>query len=60
MSRTALDGFPVGDVEKDYLLDTIKLFGKLYFVDILGFALMGNHLLCEASNKKCWTKLLSQ
>ena len=43
MSRTALDGFPLGDVEKDYLLDTIKRFGKLYFVDILGFALMGNH-----------------
>jgi putative transposase len=43
MSRTALDGNPLGDEEKDYLLDTIKLFGKLYFVDILGFTLMGNH-----------------
>ena len=43
MFRTALDGFPLGDVEKDYLLDTIKRFGTLYFVDALGFALMGNH-----------------
>ena len=43
MPRTALDGFPLGDVEKDYLLDTFKRFGKLYFVDILGFALLGNH-----------------
>jgi putative transposase len=43
MSRTALDGFPLGDIEKDYLADTIKRFGRLYFVDILGFALMGNH-----------------
>jgi len=43
MSRTALDGLPLGDVEKDYLLDTVKRFAKLYFVDILGFALMGNH-----------------
>ena len=43
MSRTALDGFPLGDVEKDYLQETIKQFGRLYFVDILGFVLMGNH-----------------
>ncbi len=43
MSRTALDGLPLGDVEKDYLLDTVKRFAQLYFVDILGFALMGNH-----------------
>ncbi len=43
MSRTALDGFPLGDVEKDFLLDTIKRFEKLYFVDILGLAIMGNH-----------------
>jgi putative transposase len=43
MSRTALDGFPLGDVEKDDLLEVIKQFGKLYFVDILGFSIMGNH-----------------
>ncbi len=43
MSRTALDGFPLGDVEKDYLLALIKKFGSLYFVDILGFCILGNH-----------------
>ncbi|MCP4751041.1 MAG: hypothetical protein GY866_09120, partial [Proteobacteria bacterium] len=43
MSRTALNGFPLGDIEKDYLLDLIRRIGKLYFVDILGFTLMGNH-----------------
>jgi REP element-mobilizing transposase RayT len=43
MSRTALDGFPLGDIEKDYLLNIIKKFAGLYFVDMLGFALMGNH-----------------
>ena len=24
MSRTALDGFPLGDIEKDYMLDLIQ------------------------------------
>jgi len=43
MSRTALDGFPLKDVEKDALLDLIKRFSALYFTEILGFCLMGNH-----------------
>ena len=43
MSRTALDGFPLKDVEKDFLLDLIKRFSALYFTEILGFCLMGNH-----------------
>jgi REP element-mobilizing transposase RayT len=43
MSRTALDGFPLGDVEKDFMLDLIKRFSTLYFTEILGFCLMGNH-----------------
>ena len=43
MSRTALDGFPLGDAEKDFMLDLIKKFSALYFTEILGFCLMGNH-----------------
>ena len=43
MSRTALDGFPLKDVEKDFMLDLIKRFLALYFTEILGFCLMGNH-----------------
>jgi REP element-mobilizing transposase RayT len=43
MSRTALDKFPIGSVEKDYLLKLFKRFSKLYFTEILGFCLMGNH-----------------
>ena len=43
MSRTALDGFPLQDVEKDFMLDLIKRFSALYFTEILGFCLMGNH-----------------
>ena len=43
MSRTALDGFPIGDIEKDFMLDLIRKYSKLYLVEILGFCLMGNH-----------------
>ncbi len=37
MSRTAQDGFVLGDAEKDFMLDLIKRYATLYFVEILGF-----------------------
>jgi hypothetical protein len=43
MSRTALDGFPIKDVEKDFLLVLFRKFSSLYFTEILGFCLMDNH-----------------
>ena len=43
MSRTALDGFPIGDVEKDFLLKLIKRLSGLFFTEVMGFCLMGNH-----------------
>jgi len=43
MSRTALDGFVIGDAEKDYLLQLIRHLGAVYFTEILAFCLMGNH-----------------
>ena len=43
MSRTALDGFPLGGMQKDFMLDLIRRYLKLYFVEILGFCLMSNH-----------------
>jgi REP element-mobilizing transposase RayT len=43
MSRTALDGFPLSDIEKDFMLDLIRRYAALYLVEILGFCLMGNH-----------------
>jgi len=43
MSRTALDGFPFGDVEKDELVKIIKKLSKLFFVEVFGFCIMGNH-----------------
>ena len=43
MTRTALDGYVLGDVEKDYLLGLIKKLSSVYFVELLGFAITGNH-----------------
>ena len=43
MSRTALDGFVLGDVERDFLLKLIKRLSRLYFAEIIGFCIMGNH-----------------
>ncbi len=43
MSRTALDGFVMGDIEKEYLINLIKRLSEIYFSEVLGFCLMGNH-----------------
>jgi len=43
MSRTALDGFPFGDAEREYLVSLINRLQKIYFAEILGFCCMGNH-----------------
>ena len=51
MSRVALDGYPLGDVEKEYLLETIRHLSSVYFAEVLGFCLMldscsaGGHML---------------
>jgi len=43
MSRTALDGFVLEDMEKEYLLKLIKRLSRVYFAEVMGFCLMGNH-----------------
>ena len=43
VSRTALPGYVLGDVEKDYLLGLIKDLSGLFFVEVFGFCIMGNH-----------------
>jgi putative transposase len=43
ISRTALEGFVLGDMEKEFLLGLIKKLSKVYFAEVLGFCLMGNH-----------------
>jgi len=41
ISRTALDGFVLGDIEKEYFLNLIRRLSKVYFAEVLGFCLMG-------------------
>ncbi len=43
ISRTALDGLPFKDTDKEYLVELIRKWSKIFFVDVLGFAIMGNH-----------------
>jgi REP element-mobilizing transposase RayT len=43
ISRTALPGFPLEALEKDYLLDLIRTMSRFYFLDVLGFCVMSNH-----------------
>lgn len=43
ISRTTLEGFVLGDVEKDHLLGVIKRMSGFYFAEVFGFCLMGNH-----------------
>lgn len=43
ISRTALDGLPFKDEDKEYMLKLIKKWSKIFFVEVLGFAIMGNH-----------------
>jgi putative transposase len=47
ISRTALEGLVIGDIEKEYLFDFIKRLSAIYFTELLGFSIMGNqfHLL---------------
>jgi hypothetical protein len=43
MSRTTLEGFVLGDREKDYLLGLMKRLSDFYFAEVLGFSILGNH-----------------
>jgi putative transposase len=43
MSRTALEGYPFQDIDKDRMVGIIRRLAGLYFTEILGFCIMGNH-----------------
>jgi putative transposase len=43
ISRTTLEGFVLGDVEKDHLLALMKRLSDFYFAEVLGFSILGNH-----------------
>ena len=41
--RSALDGFPLGDLEKEQFVKMLRDLSRVYFVELLGFSVMGNH-----------------
>ncbi len=43
MSRTALEKFPFKAADKDEFVSIIWKISEIYFVDVLGFCIMGNH-----------------
>lgn len=43
ISRTTLVGFPLGEVEKDFFVELVRKFARIYFVEIMGYCCMGNH-----------------
>jgi putative transposase len=57
MSRTALDNYPFDDIDKDKFLEILKKFSAIYFVEMLGFCIMGNHIhgLVRVFPDKCYT-----
>ncbi len=43
ISRTVLDGYPLGEAEKNEIIKILLQFSKLYFAEMFGFCIMGNH-----------------
>ena len=43
ISRTALDGFPFGDIEKEEFVKIVKQINSVYFSDMIGFCILDNH-----------------
>ncbi len=57
ISKTTLPGYVLGDIEKDYLLNLIKWMSDVFFVDVYGYCIMGNHfhLLVKMENPEDYT-----
>jgi REP element-mobilizing transposase RayT len=43
ISRTTLEGFVLGDVEKERLLGLMRYLSEFYFAEVLGLSIMSNH-----------------
>ncbi|MBI5446440.1 MAG: hypothetical protein HY900_35150 [Deltaproteobacteria bacterium] len=43
ISRSALEGFVLGDTEKELFVKTLRHLASVYFVEVFGFAVMSNH-----------------
>ena len=44
VSRTALQGFVLDDVEKDRFVRLLRHLAAVYFTELFGFCVMGNHV----------------
>ncbi|GAB6059369.1 transposase [Desulfonatronum parangueonense] len=44
ISRSTLPGFPLSDADKDHLVHLLQKYAAMFFVDILGYCMMGNHI----------------
>ncbi len=53
ITKSTLPGYVLGDVEKDYLVNLIKWMSGVFFVEVFGFCIMGNHfhLLVKMKNR---------
>jgi len=58
ISRATLQGFVLGDVEKDHLLGLVKRLSGFYFAEVLGFCIMGNHfhLMVRMHPESCYSE----
>ncbi len=43
ITKSTLSGYVLGDLEKDYLVNLIKWMSKVFFVEVFGYCIMGNH-----------------
>ena len=57
ISKTTLTGYVLGDIEKDYLFNLIKWMSEVFFVEVFGYCIMGNHfhLLVKMKNAEDYT-----
>ncbi len=44
VTKTALPGLPIKDVEKDFFVELLKRYSRLYFNEILGYTCMCTHI----------------
>ena len=43
ISRTTLNGYVIEDEDKDFFVGLLRHLSQVYFVEILGYTIMGNH-----------------
>ncbi len=53
ITKSTLPGYVLGSMEKDYLVNLIKWMSGVFFVEVFGYCIMGNHfhLLVKMKNR---------